>query len=68
MISIGSVLPFVGKTHDAVTMEVTPSGGHVGYVHRLDGATGFWAGERALDFLEPLRDRPRFRASGRHLE
>ena len=51
MIPIGSVLPFVAGLDGGVCVEITPTGGHVGFVHRLDGATGFWAGDRALDFL-----------------
>lgn len=36
----------------AVRREITPTGGHVGYVGRAAAPGHFWAPERALDFLE----------------
>lgn len=35
-----------------VTREMLPTGGHVGFVARSAAPGGFWAAERALDFLE----------------
>jgi predicted alpha/beta-fold hydrolase len=44
----------VGKwpTSPSVRREITPSGGHVGFVARSTAPGWFWAPERALDFLE----------------
>ena len=39
----------------SVTREVTPTGGHVGFVGRSPAPGHFWAAERALDFLEEHR-------------
>lgn len=36
----------------SVTREMLPTGGHVGFVTRSAAPGGFWAAERALDFLE----------------
>ncbi|HET7295225.1 MAG TPA: alpha/beta fold hydrolase [Vicinamibacteria bacterium] len=35
----------------SVTREMLPTGGHVGFVAPSDAPGGFWAAERALDFL-----------------
>jgi predicted alpha/beta-fold hydrolase len=39
-------------TSRRVRREITPSGGHVGFVARASAPGHFWAPERALDFLE----------------
>ena len=47
--------PFLDRVTGPVRVEITRSGGHAGFVHRVDGVRGFWAGERALDYLDALR-------------
>jgi hypothetical protein len=37
-----------------VTREMLPTGGHVGFVAQTSAPGGFWAAERALDFLHGL--------------
>ena len=39
------------RRNPAVTLEVTPGGGHVGFVTGPPLRPGYWAEERALDFL-----------------
>ena len=37
-----------------VTREITPTGGHVGFVAPSEAPGSFWAGERAVEFLGAL--------------
>ncbi|MCG6921974.1 MAG: alpha/beta fold hydrolase [Acidobacteria bacterium] len=50
MIPVHSVEPWA--TSKSVQREITPTGGHVGFVARASAPGYFWAPERALDFLE----------------
>jgi predicted alpha/beta-fold hydrolase len=50
MIPIHSVEPWAASK--SVRQEITPTGGHVGFVARASAPGYFWAAEHALDFLE----------------
>lgn len=53
MIPGPSVRAFAESASPAVTMEVLPTGGHVGFTAPTRAPGGFWAAERALAFLRP---------------
>ena len=55
MIPAASVSRWALPTSGLVSREITPTGGHVGSVAPSAAPGLFWAGERALDFLEGLR-------------
>jgi predicted alpha/beta-fold hydrolase len=50
MIPVGSIEPWA--VSKSVRREISPTGGHVGFVARASAPGWFWAPERALDFLE----------------
>ena len=53
MIPVASVARW--PTSPSARREITPTGGHVGFVGRSPAPGHFWAAERALDFLEDHR-------------
>jgi predicted alpha/beta-fold hydrolase len=55
MIPVDSVTRWALPATGVVTREITPTGGHVGFVAPSEAPGSFWAGERALAFLDPLR-------------
>jgi predicted alpha/beta-fold hydrolase len=50
MIPVRSIEPWTVSR--SVRREISPTGGHVGFVARASASGWFWAPERALDFLE----------------
>jgi predicted alpha/beta-fold hydrolase len=52
MIPIASVKRW--PISSSITMELTTSGGHVGFVGKTRAPGSFWAAERALDFLQEV--------------
>ena len=55
MIPVDSVARWPLPASGAVTREITTTGGHVGFVAPSAAPGDFWAGERALAFLDALR-------------
>jgi predicted alpha/beta-fold hydrolase len=55
MIPVASLTHWPLPASGLVVREITPTGGHVGFVAPSLAPGSFWAGERALDFLDPLR-------------
>ena len=46
------VLPDPGELSDCVTLQVTPRGGHVGFVEGAPWQPGYWLERRIPEFLE----------------
>jgi predicted alpha/beta-fold hydrolase len=55
MIPVASLTHWPLPESGLVNREIKPTGGHVGFVAPSAAPGSFWAGERALDFLDPLR-------------
>jgi uncharacterized protein len=55
LIPVDSITKFALPASGVVTREITSTGGHVGFVAGTKAPGWFWAAERVLDFLEPLR-------------
>lgn len=55
MIPIASLTHWPLPASGVVEREVTPTGGHVGFVAPSLAPGSFWAGERAVEFLDRLR-------------
>lgn len=55
MIPVASLTHWPLPADGHVLREITPTGGHVGFVAPSAAPGSFWAGERALEFLDPLR-------------
>jgi predicted alpha/beta-fold hydrolase len=53
LIPIASVLRFASKASDPVVLEVTRSGGHVGFFAPSAAPGRFWAADRVMAFLSP---------------
>lgn len=53
MIPGDSIRKFALPESGAVTREILPTGGHVGFAARTAAPGRFWAAERALAFLHP---------------
>jgi predicted alpha/beta-fold hydrolase len=52
MVPVASTTHWPTPASGVVTREITPSGGHVGFVGRAHAPGFFWAADRFLDFLE----------------
>jgi predicted alpha/beta-fold hydrolase len=52
MVPVESILPWPTPASGFVHREITPTGGHVGFVGRAKAPGFFWAADRFLDFLE----------------
>jgi predicted alpha/beta-fold hydrolase len=58
IVPAGTVPFAAARANPHVTLEVTPSGGHVAFVAGAPFWPSYWAERRAVDFLAALLSRP----------